>query len=257
LSTPSITIILPLPKANIDGAIKRISELKYVVKSQNGNGDYDISSTDLGWVCSCPDPTYRGVKCKHIFAVEISFALRKQVEAARIEPVDTDFCMYCKSPWIVKDGLRHNKYGDIQKFKCRDCDKYFTINIGFERIHATPEMVTSGMQLYFTGESLRNIQKFLKLQGMKITHISIYNWIRKYVGLMKTYLERITPNVADELYLKVRGNPKYLFALMDDQTRFWIAQQIADTKYTSNIRPLLRNAKELTNKRPNTSLSSG
>ena len=113
------------------------------------------------------------------------------------------------------------------------------------------------MQLYFTGESLRNVQKFLELQGVKITHVSIYNWITKYVSLMKIYLEKITPNVADawhddELYLKVRGNPKYLFALMDDQTRFWIAQQVADTKYTSNIRPLLRNAKELANKRPNT-----
>jgi hypothetical protein len=57
---------------------------------------------------------------------------------------------------------------------------------------------------------------------------------------MKSYLEKITPNVpeawhADELYVKVRGNPKYLLPLMDDQTRFWIAQQVADTKYTSNI----------------------
>ena len=97
----------------------------------------------------------------------------------------------------------------IQKFNCRDCDRYFTINLGFERIHATPEMVTSAMQLYFTGESLRNVQKFLKLQGVKITHVSIYNWIRKYVGLMKAYLEKITPNVADawradQLYLKAK-----------------------------------------------------
>jgi putative transposase len=153
--------------------------------------------TDLGWVCSCPDHKYRDVKCKHIFAVEISFALHKEVEATLIEPVDTDFCVYCKSVWIVKDGLRHNKYVDIQKFNCKDCGRYFIINQGFERIHATPEMVTSAMQLYFTSESLRNIQKFLKLQGVKISHIAIYNWIRKYVGLMKTYLEKITPNVAD------------------------------------------------------------
>ncbi|MFY9871332.1 MAG: DDE-type integrase/transposase/recombinase, partial [Candidatus Nitrosopolaris sp.] len=155
----------------------------------------------------------------------------------------------------MKDGLRHNKYGDIQKFNCRDCNSYFTINIGFERIHTTPEMVTSAMQLYFTGESFRNVQKFLKLQGVKITHVSIYNWIRKYVALMKVYLEKIT--CADELYLKVKGNPKYLFALMDDQTRFWIAQQVADTKYTSDIRPLLRNAKEITHKRPNTFITDG
>lgn len=127
--------------ANISGAIKRISELKYVVKSQNGNGDYDICSTHLGWVCSCPDHKFRGVKCKHIFGVEISFALRKQVEVARIEPIDTQCCIYCKSSWIVRDGLRHNKYGAIQKFNCRECNRYFTINLGFEKMHATPQMI--------------------------------------------------------------------------------------------------------------------
>ena len=77
------------------------------------------------------------------------------------------------SAWIVKDGLRHNRCGDIQKFNCSDCNHYFTINLGFQRIHASPEMVTSTIQLYFTGESLRNVQKFLKLQGVKITHVSI------------------------------------------------------------------------------------
>lgn len=33
--------------ANIDGALKRINETKYAVKSQNGNGGYDVCSTDL------------------------------------------------------------------------------------------------------------------------------------------------------------------------------------------------------------------
>jgi putative transposase len=52
----------------------------------------------------------------------------------------------------------------------------------------------------------------------------------------------------DELYLKIKGNPKYIFALMDDQTRFWIAQQVADTKYTSNIQPLLKTQNKLQEK---------
>ena len=149
--------------------------MKYVVESQNANGDYDVCSTHLGWVCSCPDHKFRGVKCKHIFGVEVSFALRKEVEVARIEPIDTQCCIYCKSSWIVRDGLRHNKYGAIQKFNCRQCNRYFTINLGFEKMHATPQMITSALQLYFTGESFRNVQKFLKLQGVKISHVDIYN----------------------------------------------------------------------------------
>jgi putative transposase len=114
-----------------------MNETKYLVKSQNDNGDYDVLLTDLGWVCSCPDHKFRGVKYKHIFAVGISFALHKEV--ARIER-DIDFCVYCNSVWIVKDGLRHTKYGNVQKFNCNDCGRYFTINQGFERMQSTSVM---------------------------------------------------------------------------------------------------------------------
>lgn len=44
---------------------------------------------------------------------------------------------------------------------------------------------------------------------------------------------------------------------MDDQTRFWIAQQVADTKYTPDIRPLLRNAIEPPQKRADTFITDG
>jgi putative transposase len=112
------------------------------------------------------------------------------------------------------------------------------------------------------GESLRNVQKFLRLQGVNINHNTVYRWIKKYVGLMGKYLEQIKPNVGDawrtdELFVKVKGDMKYLYALMDDETRFWIAQQVADTKYTANINPLFKQGKELTGKRPNTLISDG
>jgi putative transposase len=175
---------LGLAIANIVGAVKRINESVYKVKSQNGSGEYDVSSTDLGWVCSCPDHKYRGVKCKHIFAVDISFALHKEVEVTRIQPLDINCCIFCTSSNIVKDGVRHNKRGDIQKYNCRGCKRYFTINLGFERMRAAPQVITSALQLYFTGESFRNIQKFLKLQGVTINHNTIYRWIKKYVNLM-------------------------------------------------------------------------
>jgi putative transposase len=44
----------------------------------------------------------------------------------------------------------------------------------------------------------------------------------------------------DEIFLKVKGNNKYLFALIDDETRFWISQQVADMRNTSDIQVLLR-----------------
>lgn len=44
---------------------------------------------------------------------------------------------------------------------------------------------------------------------------------------------------------------------MDDQTRFWIAQQVADSKFTEDVRPLFKEAKELTGKKPTTLISDG
>ncbi|MGB8035407.1 MAG: DDE-type integrase/transposase/recombinase [Nitrososphaeraceae archaeon] len=249
--------------ANMNGSIKRISDVSYTVSSQSGSGSsYNVNATEIGWNCSCPDHTYRGVKCKHIYAVEISFAIRKEVEVTKIESVSISGCIFCQSYNIVKDGLRHNKHGDIQKFNCRACNHYFTINLGFEKMKHNPQGITTAMQLYFSGESLRNTARSIRLIGMNVTHQTIYNWIKKYVGLMRKYLEQIIPNVGDawrtdELFLKVKGDMKYLYALMDDETRFWIAQQVADTKYTANINPLFREGKELTDKRPNTLISDG
>jgi hypothetical protein len=60
-----------------------------------------------------------------------------------------------------------------------------------------------------------------------------------------------------ELILKIKWNLKYLHALMDDQTRFWIAQEVADTKFTADIRPLFQKGKEIAEKNPRTLITDG
>ncbi len=50
---------------------------------------------------------------------------------------------------------------------------------------------------------------------------------------------------------------KYLYAMMDEQTRFWIAQEVADTKYTADVRPLFQLAKAVAGKTPKTLVSDG
>ena len=249
--------------AEASNQIKRINEKEYAVLSQSNHGVYEVLKTSIGWMCQCPDHIYRGVKCKRIFAVEFSGQIRKEVQIRRIEAeTNAQACRFCGSNQIVRAGMRHNKNGDLQKYLCRSCGHYFTINIGFEKMHATPQIITSAMQLYFTGESLRNVQKFLRLQGVKVSHVAILKWIRKYVKLMNEYLEKIKPNVsdtwrADELYVKIKGDMKYLFALMDDETRFWIAQEIADSKYTHDARTLFRAGVKATGKKPMTLITDG
>src|SRR5208337_1227814 len=84
--------------AQMDGQVRRISESEYQVKSQTSDSWYQVYATEKGFNCSCPDFQFRGgllydrpdkahhFKCKHIFAVELSHALRQTVqEQVKIE----------------------------------------------------------------------------------------------------------------------------------------------------------------------------
>lgn len=245
--------------------VRRINEHTYSVRSQTRNANYTVTKTNYGFSCTCPDHIFRKICCKHIHSVEFSIKLREQVREQNkiiISPITSQDCLFCKSSEIVKDGLRHNKHGDIQKWYCKNCNKYFTINLGFEKMKHDPQGITMAMQLYFSGESLRNVSKALKLIGMEVTHQTVYNWIVKYTKLLKEHLNKIEPQVgdvwrADEVFVKVRGELKYVFSLMDDETRFWIAQEVADRKQGHDARSLLKKSKEVTGIKPKVFITDG
>jgi len=182
--------------AEKQGQIIRINDHSYKVKSQSSDILYDVISTEIGWKCTCPDHTSRGVQCKHIFSVIFSFNLREQVKkSVVIQPIEITYCLFCHSVNLKKNGIRHNKSGDIQRFECLDCNRTFSINIGFEKMKHNPQAVTTAMQLYFSGESLRKTRDSLRLIGVEVSHQTIHEWIEKYMNLMKQYVDKLKPNV--------------------------------------------------------------
>lgn len=245
--------------------VTRIRPDYYIVKSQTTLKQYNVTRMLDSWKCTCPDHTYRNVCCKHIHAVEFSIKIREQVQPKQnlnIEQITVNDCQFCHSQNIKKFGIRHNKSGDIQRFVCSDCSKTFSVNIGFEKMKSSPEAITSALQLYFSGESLRNVQKFLRLRGVEVSHKTVYMWVKKYTRIMKEYLEKLAPNVddvwrADEVFVKIRGDIKYLFALMDSETRFWIAQEVADSKFKHDARNLFRMGKENVKHHPKVIITDG
>jgi len=246
-----------------DSQIETVSDYDYEVLSQSGNGTYLVSHTEDEWICECPDHRFRGVKCKHIWAVELSLKLKEQIKKNTVIPqIAISECIFCHSGNTKKYGVRHNKSGDIQRFLCADCGKTFSVNIGFERMKHNPQAITTAMQLYFSGESLRNTQRSLGLLGVEVSHQTVYNWIQKYVGLMERYIEKLKPKVsntwrADELWVKIKGDMKYVFAIMDDETRYWIAQEVAESKYKHDARKLFQLAKKVTGTKPMTLATDG
>jgi transposase-like protein len=243
-------------------SFKTLGKSVYYVESQNKPGNYyTVVDFNGRWSCDCPDHEYNHVRCKHIWLVILT--LEKETREPKIiDPIEKVECPACRSLNIKKDGMRHNKYGNLQRYECLDCGKRFSINVGFEKMKHNPKAVTTAMQLYFSGESLRNTMKSLRLIGVEVSHQTVANWIEKYITLMKAYIDNLKPQVggdwrADEVWIKVKGDLKYLFALMDDETRYWIAQEVADTKEKHDARNLFAMGREIAGKRPELLITDG
>jgi len=245
------------------GQITRIDKSHYTVNSQSRNIQHHVISTESGWSCSCEDHQFRRTCCKHIHAVEISLQIHQKVkdDVVMLE-VTLDSCRYCDSNRIVKMGIRHNRQHDIQMYRCKDCRRKFSRNLGFEKMMATPDQITMAMNLYFNGESTRKTAQSLLLTGIRVSNVTIHNWIKKYVSLMDKYLDRITPQVGeewrtDELHLKIKGDKKYLFAMLDSATRFWLAQMVSEHKGNDDVSPMFKEARRKAKKVPAMLVSDG
>jgi transposase-like protein len=108
----------------------------------------------LNWVCECADFDFNRIVCKHIYAVEQYYQNLKRAipqDAERFEELcePEKVCKYCGSPNLIKRGIRKNKSGNVQRYSCKDCGKRFVINLGFEKMKVTPQVVTVALDLYF------------------------------------------------------------------------------------------------------------
>ena len=50
------------------------------------------------------------------------------------------------------------------------------------------------------------------------------------------------------MHLKIKGNKRYLFAMLDSETRFWIAKMVAEHKGTDDVAPMFKQAKKVAGK---------
>ena len=98
--------------------------------------------------------------------------------------------------------------------------------------------------------SVRDIANHYEMMGININVSSVYRWIVKYSKTVEIYLKEIILRTvdltwvrADEVWLKVVEEKKYLFDSIDDKTRYFLAYDVADTKFQHNADRLLKLAK--------------
>ena len=179
----------------------QVAQGTFKIRSQTDpEKHYGVRETKNGLVCTCPDHETRRADCKHIHT---ALEMMKQKKCYANEPVriieraKIPVCKFCDSGRIRKHGVRENKKGMIQRFKCLDCQKRFTTNYGFEKRQLDESTITGAMQMYYSGMSVRGIADHYEMMGIDVAFKTIYNWVSDYSSMTTNYLDGIVPRVGD------------------------------------------------------------
>jgi transposase-like protein len=261
--------------------IIQISKNEWDVKSQSKDAYYRVvrkfvshaKENRYTWTCSCPDFQKHQQPCKHCFCVQFSLKLKGDVELEAtenaIERAESKItCPYCKSENIISRGKRKNQKGEVQVYGCKDCQRRFTRELGFNRMKHTPESITLALDLYFKGLSDRKIVDHLKqFHKVSVVHTTVIRWIKKYLSLLGKYAEKNKVNVgniwhSDEttVFIKKEDEKRYyqwIWNVMDAKTRYLLACEVTEERYVKDAQKALKQAKSVTNVRPDAIVTDG
>ena len=136
-------------------------------------------------------------------------------------------CPKCKSTRIVKNGLRKtDKRGKIQRYICKECNHSFCIDDGFYRMRNSEEKITMSIDMYLSNLSSRKMRNQLRRHfNHKISHVSVLDWVRKYVLKVHKFVDKLTPKLgdkfyADETFIDCENRNDALWCNVDWDTRF-------------------------------------
>ena len=170
-------------------------------------------------------------------------------------------CSHCKSEDVIKWTKRKTENrGLIQRYKCKSCNKTFTLDDGFFRMRNAPQKVTCAIDLFYRGVSTRKVQEHFKaFYPHNSSHKSIYKWIIKYSKLISNFTEKLKLNVGAEVQIdeveyhrrkshkKRLGTEKNFFIdSICPQTKFMVASNYVQSRNMNEIKSIIKNIKSKT-----------
>ena len=235
-----------------------IDKEHFLVPSQSDSSKkYRVTHSEI-WSCECPDYKNRGMDCKHIKSIRIFLKLRNgqdndvlELQEKIIE--EKTLCPNCKSDSIIKRGIRKTATEQKQRFFCKECKKRFVMQI-ISRTKVNAKMVTLIMDLYYKGNSLRDIQDTVKqFFNIELHHETVRRYILKFTEQINNYVDNFTPAVSDKWHFdeqkcKTKKKDEWLWVwnVVDNQTRFLIANNVTKGKSIEEAREIFKKAKEVT-----------
>ena len=111
-------------------------------------------------------------------------------------------CIHCKSTNFVKKGFRKTEQrGKIQKYYCKDCQRFFTNDEGFYRMRYSDTTITLSVDMYLSNLSSRKMRNQLKRHFQtKVSHMTILDWVRKYSLKAHNFIEKLGYNLGKEYF---------------------------------------------------------
>ncbi len=106
--------------------------------------------------------------------------------------VNLDGCRFCNSENVNRDGFKILKRGKVRVFRCRDCGRKFTHNLGFEKKQSSPEQITLAVDMVFGGLSSRKAAEALNRTGGNTSHMTVFRRAESYAGIMTAFADKIT-----------------------------------------------------------------
>lgn len=244
--------------------IRQLNQSKFLVRSESDmKKQYEVKWQQDRWRCNCPDYAKHNKRCKHIYAIMYNLALKEITLGVRSQKFENQ-CPKCSSDhYVIKRGIRCNRSGPTQRYYCKQCRIRFVSRTAFGGMRTQATIITSALDLYYRGLSLRQVTKHLESSyGVKVTHGTIYNWIKKYVQLINERIRKLQINTsdrwhADDTLIRVRGRHLVFWGLLDSETRYLIALHVSKKRQTEDARSLFEKGLQKSKNRPREIVTDG
>jgi len=161
-------------------------------------------------------------------------------------------CKYCQSTKVVKHGKANGK----QRYLCKDCGQKFFEGSDFPRMRTESHIISSSIDFYFEGLSVRKIQTQIeKLYGVSVSQVTVWKWVMKYSKLVSVFVEKLMPQLlgiyhVDETAIKCKGVQKWFWEIIDQQTKFLVAGHLSSSRTTEDAIQLFEKSVRVAKRKP-------
>jgi len=168
-----------------------------------------------------------------------------------------NICPNCKSENVIKWTKRKTQNrGIIQRYKCKDCGKYFTKDDGFFRMRNNPQKITCALDLFYRGVSTRKVQEHFKaFLPHNSSNVSIYNWVVKYSKMISNLTDNLKINGGSEVQLdemeyhrrishkKIGVSKDWFIDSIDVKTRYMVSSKYFNSRGQNELREVMKKVK--------------